>query len=66
MKTYKITYADDLSGGAERSTFFSGTKTRQEIIEFFGLRNPDIHWYKIEEVNEDLTPKKETQNNETD
>jgi len=38
---------------------FIGYKTQAEVIEFFGLEDPDIEWYKITEVTqEETTPKK--------
>lgn len=38
---------------------FIGYKTRDEIIEFFGLEEPDIEWYTITEITEEelTTPK---------
>lgn len=36
-------------------TSISGRKmTNQEIIDFFGLDNNDVEWYKIEEVKNEL------------
>lgn len=38
---------------------FIGYKSRNEVIEFFGLEEPDIEWYDISEVTqEETTPKK--------
>lgn len=31
---------------------YIGYKTRDEIIEFFGLEEPDIEWYEIKETTE--------------
>lgn len=31
---------------------YIGYKTRDEIIEFFGLEEPDIEWYEITETTE--------------
>ena len=28
---------------------YIGSKTRAEVIEFFGLEEPDIEWYEITE-----------------
>lgn len=36
---------------------FIGYKTQAEVIEFFGLEDPDIEWYEITEV-EEVTPNK--------
>mgnify|MGYP007113739400 CR=1 FL=1 len=39
-----------------------GYFTREQVIEFFGLENPDVEWYEIEEVpykeNDNKTLKK--------
>lgn len=32
---------------------YIGNLTRQQIIEFYGLNEPDVEDYKIEVVNED-------------
>lgn len=32
---------------------YTGNKTREQVIEFFGLREPDIEWFKIEESEHD-------------
>lgn len=38
---------------------FIGYKSQNEVIEFFGLEEPDIEWYEITEVSqEETTPKK--------
>ncbi len=38
---------------------FIGYKTRNEVIAFSGLEEPDIEWYTITETTEDeLTPNK--------
>ena len=29
--------------------YHSGNLSRKEVIEFFGLNDPDIEWYKITE-----------------
>lgn len=29
---------------------YTGYKNREQIIEFFGLEEPDIEWYEIEEI----------------
>ena len=34
----------------EYSFFNAGEKTRQEIIEFWGLEGDDIEWYELELV----------------
>ena len=32
---------------------YVGNKTREQVIEFFGLEEPDIEWYEISEVEID-------------
>lgn len=27
---------------------FLGNKSREEIIQFYGLKNSDVEWYKVE------------------
>lgn len=34
---------------------FIGNKTQAEVIEFFGLEEPDIEWYEITEVTQKET-----------
>jgi len=36
----------------EYSWFANGEKTRQEIIEFWGLENDDVEWYELEMIDE--------------
>ncbi len=42
---------------------YIGYHNREEVIEFFGLENPDVEWYEIEEVpykeNDQPTHKKQ-------
>lgn len=51
MKHYKITVKE--KNGQVCHPEFKGNKTRREIIEFFGLEEPDVEWYTIEEVKTD-------------
>lgn len=48
MKKYKIYYKE--WGREPSSTTHEGFKTPEELVEFFGLNEPDVEWYKIEEV----------------
>lgn len=34
---------------------FIGYKSQNEVIEFFGLEEPDIEWYEITEVTQEET-----------
>lgn len=39
---------------------YIGYSDREEMIDFFGLENPDVEWYEIEEVTDkenNATPK---------
>lgn len=36
----------------EIETEYIGNKTRQQIIEFYGLNEPDVEYYRIEVVND--------------
>ncbi len=42
---------------------YIGYHNREEVIEFFGLENPDVEWYEIEDVpykeNDQPTHKKQ-------
>lgn len=51
MKQYKITMKEV---GTERplESFYSGDVSREYLIDFYGLKQPDIEWYNIEEVTE--------------
>ncbi len=50
MVTWKITYIDTKSRGKRCTTYHTGHFTRQQIIEFFGLNQPDVLWFRIEQV----------------
>lgn len=48
MKKYKISYKE--AGKEHVGTCYDiGERSRLEVIEFFGLEEPDVEWYKIEE-----------------
>lgn len=51
MKQYKITMKEV---GTERpiESFYYGDVSREYLIDFYGLKQPDIEWYNIEEVAE--------------
>lgn len=50
MTTWKITYIDSKSRGKKCTTFHQGNLSKEAIIEFFGLNEPDVEWYEVEEV----------------
>ena len=50
MMKWKIEYRDDQSGGDLRTTYYYGTITKEEVIDFFGLDRPDVHWYNVIQI----------------
>ena len=51
MKKYKINYKEV---GKEHigTCYHSGNLSKDEVIEFFGLNEPDVEWYEIIEEKE--------------
>ena len=51
MKKYKINYKE---AGSERigTCYHSGDLSKDEVIEFFGLNEPDVEWFEIIEEEE--------------
>lgn len=49
MKKFEIKFKEV---GSDRigTTTHIGTKSKEEVIEFFGLEGDDVEWYEIEEV----------------
>ena len=43
MMKWKIEYRNDQSGGELRATYYYGSKTKEEVINFLGLDRPDVH-----------------------
>lgn len=60
QKHYRIR-AKERTTGRIVTPEYIGAKTRAEVIEFFGLEEPDIEWYEITEEpydkNRVTTPK---------
>lgn len=48
MKTWKITIKE-VGNPRELHPSYTGDVDRDFIIEFFGLNESDVEWYKIEE-----------------
>lgn len=48
---YKISYKDKFTKGSWSSTYYVSPNpvSRSFLVEFFGLNNPDVESYKIEE-----------------
>lgn len=49
MNKWKIEF--DEGDGVIRTTYHSGNYSEQEVIEFFGLDESDIFWYKVTKLN---------------
>lgn len=49
---YKVTFKE--SHRKERIAYCSSNWTEKEIIECYGLFDPEIEYYKIEKVEEEL------------
>lgn len=52
-KTWIVVYIDADSNGQKRKTSISGQYTKDEVIDFFGLKNPDVYWYDVYEFVEE-------------
>ena len=48
-KRYKIT-VKEVGHESPITTEYNGVISREEVIEFFGLRAPDVESYEIEEL----------------
>lgn len=46
--TYKATFSE--KGHVMSQTFTNEGATEQDVIEWFGLNESDIDWYKIEKL----------------
>jgi hypothetical protein len=46
MSKWIISYIE-VGSGKVRTTTHSGNKTKEEVIEFFGLNESDIEWYDV-------------------
>ena len=51
MKKYKITYKE-VNRPNSATTTYEGTMSEAQVIEFFGLNEPEVEWYKIETIND--------------
>ena len=45
---WNVKFIDSLSGGKVQETSITGYYDYNDVVEFFGLRNPDVSWYDIE------------------
>lgn len=50
MGYWRVKYIDKYSGGNVSTTVYYGDITEEQLIEFFGLRNEDVYWFKCERV----------------
>ncbi len=46
--TYKITFSE--KGHTMSTSYTKDNSTEQDVIDWFGLNEPDIDWYKIEKI----------------
>lgn len=51
MKKYRITYKE-VGRPSPGYTYYTGDKSKKEIVSFFGLDKSDIEWYIVELINE--------------
>lgn len=51
MRKWKVEYIETGRKGT-RSTTHTGNLSKEEVIEFFGLNEPDIEWYNVYEISE--------------
>ena len=49
QKTFKI-ITKEVGREDPIETSFTGDVDREYLIKFFGLREPDVEWFKIEEI----------------
>lgn len=50
-KTYKIEFIDEYTKGGKVSVTTSDMfDNEQDVINFYGLNQPDVKWYKITEI----------------
>ena len=48
--TYKITIKEVGNQNVLQTSYSGKEVTEEFLIEFFGLKNPDVEWYKIEKI----------------
>lgn len=48
-RRYVVTIKEKENGNVLRPEY-SGNVDEDFLIDFFGLNNPDVEWYKIEEI----------------
>lgn len=52
METWKATIKEVGSERLLTPTYTGENVTKKFLVDFFGLENPDVEWYKIERVEE--------------
>ena len=48
---FKVRYIDKWTKGEVRETEIHGYYDETSIISHFGLKDPDVFWYEITEIN---------------
>lgn len=51
MKQYKITMKE-VGNDRLLESFYYGDVSREYLVDFYGLNQPDIEWYDIEDITE--------------
>lgn len=51
MVKWKINYKDTASHGETRTVRYEGECSEEQVIDFFGLNNADVEWYKVERID---------------
>lgn len=52
MKTWRIRYKDSKSNGRVVTMFYSGNFSRYQIINYYGLNQPDCYWFELKIMND--------------
>lgn len=47
MVKWRIDYRDTASRGETRTVRYEGECSEEQVIDFFGLHNDDVEWYKV-------------------
>ena len=49
---WKVQYIDTWTNGEIRETELHGYYDYNDVIKFFGLNEPEVSWYKVEEIED--------------
>lgn len=48
--TWRVRFIDTISNGEVQTILITGYYNYDAVVEFFGLKNPDVSWYEVELV----------------